>query len=94
MKTLHSEIKDLYKYIVEYDEHFSLSEIDEMDGFTRKEQLELKNKFISDILSSFVVIKKKFCACCNQYSIEEDIICGIWAESPEEAVDSYMETYE
>lgn len=88
----HNEGETRYEIFVDEDD---LQRIFERKGSSfdfgdEKENEEYTNRFETEELCSFGVVKMQVCKCCCMWS-EVDSIWGIHAESPEEALKHYKQ---
>ncbi len=93
MRTLqHKDIGD-YRYEVDYDDSGYHSYFNDMDCFETVEEKEAyKAKFHREELAFYIVTLKKKCHCCSNYEFV-DALCGIVAETEEEALNQYIDDY-
>jgi len=83
-----------YDVIIDEDDHANLwDRLNDWDCFENdQERLEYYNKFKNDELTSFIVIEKEKCKCCNQYFVKE-CIGSVHAIDEQEALQQIIGLY-
>ena len=88
MKSLFGKIEGDHKYEVFFDYYVDF----DMYFENEEEKQAYIERFNTGELSSYVIVKSKFCPCCNHFN-EIGSTWGIHASSPEEALNDYLECF-